>query len=1311
MKKFIASTTLAIAAAGFASIVSAETWAPTGSVALETIGGMRIHKSIELHCDMSASGTLNGDIARISSMVFSGGPLGLCGAIGAEGLPYNLEATGKNTFALENVKFLLPEGQCFGDLAGELDQATGVITFNFSEVPALPAGGAPCIFYGEMQTTPKASFTLIPAPSALNYPTESPTNGSYEISWPAMAGVSRYELQRQFEEGGWETVYSGAQQVFNEQNLSPGRYRYRLRACDHICGPYYLGHQLEFVLSPPASIQVPSSIMGDRVVITWAESQGVTRYELEQQQDGGSWSKIYSGPATSTQVTNLKQTSSYAFRVRACKGTSCSAYREDGPLIVDPTIAVRKQLYYNAADAVPASKENLAQGIYSRDLAAFRYLDLSYVKDPSSGEVIYRVGNSNDDQDFSALYGPADRTRAGKVLTFTKNLLDGSLANTVRDEAEYQLLNIYHDRALAEMIIANQSLDQARKIRLDAGDIQAEIAAYQQAIGALSAGFDAYSQVLTEHPDILARVSPKRGQISPRYTQQGGGSGEVSNASDLFTGYKEVRLLYDLMNEWGETLYNTIRLTVSAGETDTTTLTQLRADAKELHKLLMATDEAIRAVFSTVELDTLAGFTGVPEAIAQYQGTLSQLANLETWLSGETNLLGLPNDAVFIMFDSDTNSDNFGSIVNSHNPNVGSLAYALQSLDAAKGSYDTFRRSKQSFETDYQDRLFAVNDTLKDLIGWEYNETCDDGPCVTQSDAAVQGSTISLQTKNIEIAQKELEKNEQRLTNLLENIHIEAEAFGEVQGVQDAIGEVIIDYGQEQVKITERITTIREQAERARRKGSLFGSVVRVVAAVYTAGTSEVVLAAAAAASAAADGAQSIHNHNVNIRQIGKEGELNALSQQLAYEERAEIHALNAKIDEINFLARIRSMWLEANVLTLDIALAEANVEMEVERLVGLMNQTNRLLTRAMDLQSGLIDNYFADPIHLKRVNEDLEVAEFAFDLAQEWMFYAVQALEYKWQEPFVGISGLRRDSVFALRNAEALETFYYAMKDFDDKRKLRSFVKNTDSISLKEDILGYYETIRGKPQYYPHPNPEIGVAEMLPAKDAFAAYLRFHLEDFGNEEWIAFNFSTVKNFAGSNFFKGPRILERNGESCVYNGGTYNDKIIDIGVNVLSQSGAFEEETLIELTYGGSSYFRAREVGSVSDILNSIDRFNTLNVRFWDTSGSTFSYTDRYVESFSAAIKEEPSGIVFPSPSFKDRSVAASKWHLAILSSDQFGDFFDIDTVDDIEIVINHQYLSRSAAANTCNLKLNKMPQTLLSFEERLKRDARIHHN
>ncbi|MCH9692081.1 MAG: hypothetical protein K0U59_08495 [Gammaproteobacteria bacterium] len=159
MKKLIAST-LAAAAIGFTGIASAETWSPTGTVSLENFGGLiNVRQTVSLDCSLSGSAALNGDSAQVSNLTLTGN-LFLCGLVRFNEQPYNLEATGPGTVALQNVRVDALSASCFGDLEGTFDQATGIITFMNASIPSDPVGGPSCFINGRVSTTAAASYTF-----------------------------------------------------------------------------------------------------------------------------------------------------------------------------------------------------------------------------------------------------------------------------------------------------------------------------------------------------------------------------------------------------------------------------------------------------------------------------------------------------------------------------------------------------------------------------------------------------------------------------------------------------------------------------------------------------------------------------------------------------------------------------------------------------------------------------------------------------------------------------------------------------------------------------------------------------------------------------------------------------------------------------------------------------------------------------------------------------------------------------------------------------------------------------------------------
>ena len=83
----------------------------------------------------------------------------------------------------------------------------------------------------------------------------------------------------------------------------------------------------------PASINVPSSSNTGSVSVSWSPSSTASGYVLQQQFNGGSWTQVYSGAATSTSLSGLGN-GSYVYRVQACNSVGCSPFTTSGTLSV-----------------------------------------------------------------------------------------------------------------------------------------------------------------------------------------------------------------------------------------------------------------------------------------------------------------------------------------------------------------------------------------------------------------------------------------------------------------------------------------------------------------------------------------------------------------------------------------------------------------------------------------------------------------------------------------------------------------------------------------------------------------------------------------------------------------------------------------------------------------------------------------------------------------------------------------------------------------------------------------------------------------
>ena len=131
------------------------------------------------------------------------------------------------------------------------------------------------------------------------------------------------------------------------------RYQRDERAAKSYAHVYLAGRQvarLEDVIGLGApSLTAPPSSTSGAFTVTWTAVATATRYELQQNKDGGAWATIHDAAATSKAVTGLTA-GSYGFRVRACHASGCGAYSAVGTTLVTQVPA--------AAPAVTAPATN-----------------------------------------------------------------------------------------------------------------------------------------------------------------------------------------------------------------------------------------------------------------------------------------------------------------------------------------------------------------------------------------------------------------------------------------------------------------------------------------------------------------------------------------------------------------------------------------------------------------------------------------------------------------------------------------------------------------------------------------------------------------------------------------------------------------------------------------------------------------------------------------------------------------------------------------------------------------------------------------
>ena len=171
---------------------------------------------------------------------------------------------------------------------------------------------------------------------AVTAPATSQT-GSYEVSWSTVAKATRYELEENVNNDGWNNVYDGAGFAKSFANKANGTYHYRARACPGSanCGAWSEPKSVR--VPPPApTLTVPATDADGAYIVSWSKSAGASSYELQEWAGAGVWSTVYRGSNQSKALAG-RTAGVYSYRAKACAGSAnCSAWSKQESVRVPP---------------------------------------------------------------------------------------------------------------------------------------------------------------------------------------------------------------------------------------------------------------------------------------------------------------------------------------------------------------------------------------------------------------------------------------------------------------------------------------------------------------------------------------------------------------------------------------------------------------------------------------------------------------------------------------------------------------------------------------------------------------------------------------------------------------------------------------------------------------------------------------------------------------------------------------------------------------------------------------------------------------
>ena len=183
-------------------------------------------------------------------------------------------------------------------------------------------------------------------PSSISGVPSSTTSKSVTVSWGASSGtIKRYELQQSYNGGTYYNIYTSTGRS-KSASLGLGTYQYRVRACNEVlgttaCSGYRTSNIMAVTLPSPLSFSVVASTSPiGTIKLNWSGVVEATSYTLQESKNSGSWvtvsssltHTVFSAPGEPIEYFGSynrtgRTAGTYKYRLKACKGSACSAWR------------------------------------------------------------------------------------------------------------------------------------------------------------------------------------------------------------------------------------------------------------------------------------------------------------------------------------------------------------------------------------------------------------------------------------------------------------------------------------------------------------------------------------------------------------------------------------------------------------------------------------------------------------------------------------------------------------------------------------------------------------------------------------------------------------------------------------------------------------------------------------------------------------------------------------------------------------------------------------------------------------------------
>lgn len=171
-----------------------------------------------------------------------------------------------------------------------------------------------------------SSTATVPAGPTLTAPATS-NNGSFTISWSSVSGAKTYRLEESINNGAWTEVTERTTLSWGTSGRGNGSYRYRVRSCAMGCSGYSAIKTVTVALVPQGTptLTAPAYVTAGSYTVSWTAVSLATRYELQEQANGGNWAQIHNAAGGSKAISG-KASGTYGYRVRACNDQGCAGW-------------------------------------------------------------------------------------------------------------------------------------------------------------------------------------------------------------------------------------------------------------------------------------------------------------------------------------------------------------------------------------------------------------------------------------------------------------------------------------------------------------------------------------------------------------------------------------------------------------------------------------------------------------------------------------------------------------------------------------------------------------------------------------------------------------------------------------------------------------------------------------------------------------------------------------------------------------------------------------------------------------------------